>query len=76
MPYANQPFPSGDYSRSQFSNHDRVHIQTELRKLREEAVRQQKADGGELTAAHREALNQRLGVLMKQACAVGMGTGC
>lgn len=58
-----------------FDFHDQVRLKNRLRSLREEAVAQQRADGGELTEAHRAELNQKLAMLYAEACRAGMA-GC
>jgi hypothetical protein len=55
--------------------HDKTHIKTRLKALREEAISVQKADGGKLSDAHRVDLEQRLAILRGEACHQGLA-GC
>lgn len=59
--------------RSGFDVHDKVHIKTKLKALREEAIAIQTADGGTLTEAHKAELNAKLAIIRKEACQAGVG---
>jgi Spy/CpxP family protein refolding chaperone len=59
--------------RTGFDVHDRVHIRTKLKALREEAIAAQAADGGTLTEAHKAELNGKLAVIRREACQAGVG---
>lgn len=85
IPAAAAPMPAGggafyaptppDGMHVGFDFHDRMRLKQELRALHEEAVAQQRADGGALTEAHKAELDQRLAMLFAEACRVGMA-GC
>jgi hypothetical protein len=70
---ANRPFPPSYSNRAVLD--ERVHIRTGLKKLHDDAVATQKADGGTLSEAHRAELTERMEALRRQACAAGMA-GC
>jgi hypothetical protein len=76
MPHVNPRGGKINDTQTGFDVHDSVHFRIELKKLHDEAVRLQAADGGKLSDAHRADLEARLGVLHKEACRLHMTTGC
>lgn len=59
--------------RTGFDTHDKVHIKSKLKALREEAIATQAADGGTLTEAHKAEFNEKLAIIRKEACQAGVG---
>lgn len=59
--------------RTGFDVHDKVHIKTKLKALRDEAIAIQTADGGTLTEAHKAELNAKLAIIRQEACQAGVG---
>lgn len=67
----NRPFPPSMSNRADMD--PRVDIRKRLKKLHDEAVATQKADGGTLTPEHHAELEAKLAVLRQDACNAGMG---